>query len=40
MSQKMAGEKLGISRMHVSRIQRRALDKLREAIKLDPSEII
>lgn len=40
MSQKMAGEKLGISQMHVSRIQRRALDKLRAAIKLDPSEII
>lgn len=32
MSQKEAGEKLGISQMHVSRLQRRAIKKLREAI--------
>lgn len=38
MSQKEAGEKLGISQMHVSRLQRRALKKLREAMRLDPQE--
>ena len=32
LSQKEAGEKLGISQMHVSRLQRRAIKKLREAI--------
>lgn len=32
LSQKEAGELLGISQMHVSRLQRRALKKLREAI--------
>nr|WP_249310679.1 RNA polymerase sigma factor SigB [Bacillus sp. FJAT-49736] len=32
MSQKAAGVKLGISQMHVSRLQRRAIKKLREAI--------
>ncbi|MBW8350110.1 RNA polymerase sigma factor SigB [Bacillus sp. IITD106] len=32
MSQKEAGEKLNISQMHVSRLQRRAIKKLREAI--------
>ncbi|CAM4072122.1 RNA polymerase sigma factor SigB [Lederbergia lenta] len=32
MSQKEAGEMLGISQMHVSRLQRRAIKKLREAI--------
>lgn len=35
MSQKETGELLGISQMHVSRLQRRSLRKLREAI---PSE--
>lgn len=32
MSQKEAGERLGISQMHVSRIQRKAIKKLQEAI--------
>lgn len=32
MNQKEAGEKIGISQMHVSRLQRRAIKKLREAI--------
>jgi RNA polymerase sigma-B factor len=40
LSQKQAGEKLGISQMHVSRLQRRALRKLREAIRIEPSECI
>ncbi|MDR6227564.1 RNA polymerase sigma factor SigB [Desmospora profundinema] len=40
MSQKQAGEHLGISQMHVSRLQRRALRKLREAIRMEPTEII
>jgi RNA polymerase sigma-B factor len=38
MSQKQAGEQLGISQMHVSRLQRRALRKLRESLRLEPSE--
>ncbi|BCU80480.1 RNA polymerase sigma-B factor [Polycladomyces abyssicola] len=38
MSQKQAGERLGISQMHVSRLQRRALRKLRETLRLEPSE--
>lgn len=32
MSQKEAGDRLDISQMHVSRLQRRAIKKLREAI--------
>ncbi|WP_174735200.1 RNA polymerase sigma factor SigB [Mesobacillus harenae] len=32
LSQKEAGDKLGISQMHVSRLQRRAIKKLQEAI--------
>ena len=32
MSQKEAGERLGISQMHVSRLQRKAIKKLQEAI--------
>ncbi|MBA4496004.1 RNA polymerase sigma factor SigB [Paenactinomyces guangxiensis] len=40
LSQKQAGEKLGISQMHVSRLQRRALQKLRQAIRMEPSEVI
>ena len=32
LSQKEAGEKIGISQMHVSRLQRRAIKKLREAV--------
>ncbi|MBA4536827.1 RNA polymerase sigma factor SigB [Bacillus aquiflavi] len=35
MSQKQAGDKLGISQMHVSRLQRRAIKKLQEAIHSD-----
>ncbi len=35
MSQKQAGDLLGISQMHVSRLQRRALLKLREAMKVN-----
>lgn len=38
MSQKDAGERLGISQMHVSRIQRRALEKLRGAVQSKESE--
>ncbi|MDP4162995.1 MAG: RNA polymerase sigma factor SigB [Bacillota bacterium] len=33
LSQKDAGDKLGISQMHVSRLQRRAIKKLQEAIQ-------
>ena len=42
MSQKEAGDKLGISQMHVSRLQRRAIRKLQEAINAENnnSEII
>jgi RNA polymerase sigma-B factor len=40
LSQKQAGDKLGISKMHVSRLQRRALQKLRQAIRMEPSEVI
>lgn len=35
LSQKEAGEKLEISQMHVSRLQRRAIKKLQEAINAD-----
>ncbi|PTL38571.1 MAG: RNA polymerase sigma factor SigB [Alkalicoccus sp.] len=38
MSQKETGEQLGISQMHVSRLQRRALQKLRESIRIEPTE--
>ncbi|QKS70197.1 RNA polymerase sigma factor SigB [Paenalkalicoccus suaedae] len=38
MSQKETGDKLGISQMHVSRLQRRALQKLRESIRIEPTE--
>lgn len=38
LSQKQAGEALGISQMHVSRLQRRALQKLKKAIHLEASE--
>ncbi|MBO0603655.1 RNA polymerase sigma factor SigB [Sporosarcina sp. E16_3] len=34
LSQKEAGERLGISQMHVSRLQRKAIKKLQEAILL------
>lgn len=40
LSQKETGENLGISQMHVSRLQRRALLKLREAIQSERSEVI
>ncbi|WP_068676118.1 RNA polymerase sigma factor SigB [Oceanobacillus sp. Castelsardo] len=39
LSQKETGEKLGISQMHVSRLQRRALRRLREAIQSKSSEV-
>ncbi len=34
MSQKEAGEILGISQMHVSRLQRQAIKKLQDAIRM------
>lgn len=37
LSQKEAGEMLGISQMHVSRIQRRAIEKLKNAIATNNS---
>lgn len=40
LSQKQVGDQLGISQMHVSRLQRRALTKLRQAIRMEPSEVI
>ncbi|UCZ53690.1 RNA polymerase sigma factor SigB [Bacillus shivajii] len=40
LSQKETGEKLGISQMHVSRLQRRALQKLRESIRIEPTECL
>jgi RNA polymerase sigma-B factor len=40
LSQKETGERLDISQMHVSRLQRRALEKLREAIRVSPSEAL
>lgn len=40
LSQKETGERLGISQMHVSRLQRRALKKLREAIQVEPTECL
>jgi RNA polymerase sigma-B factor len=39
MSQKETGELLGISQMHVSRLQRRSLRRLREAIQSDSEEV-
>jgi RNA polymerase sigma-B factor len=38
LSQKEAGDKLGVSQMHVSRLQRRALQKLRIAAKVDSKD--
>jgi RNA polymerase sigma-B factor len=40
LSQKQAGDLLGISQMHVSRLQRRALGKLREALRLDKDKAV
>jgi RNA polymerase sigma-B factor len=34
-SQKETGEKLGISQMHVSRLQKKAIEKLRKELKTD-----
>lgn len=39
LSQKETGELLGISQMHVSRLQRRSLRKLRQAIQSESSEV-
>ncbi|WP_099156466.1 RNA polymerase sigma factor SigB [Virgibacillus ndiopensis] len=39
-SQKETGELLGISQMHVSRLQRRALRKLRETIQSESAEVL
>ncbi len=39
ISQKETGEKLGISQMHVSRLQRKAIKKLREAIDSQEAEM-
>ena len=39
-SQKETGELLGISQMHVSRIQRHAIKKLREALLAENVEAI
>lgn len=39
LSQKETGELLDISQMHVSRLQRRSLRKLREAIKTESAEV-
>ncbi len=40
LSQKETGEKLGLSQMHVSRLQRRALRKLRESISEEDMEAL
>lgn len=40
LSQQETGEQLGISQMHVSRIQRKALQKLRESIQADLAECL
>lgn len=40
LSQKQAGDVLGMSQMHISRLQRRALAKLREALKLEQHETV
>lgn len=39
-NQKETGELLGISQMHVSRLQRRSLRKLREAIPFENTEVL
>lgn len=39
LSQKETGERLGISQMHVSRLLRRSLRKLREAIQSESTEV-
>ncbi|GAA0431697.1 RNA polymerase sigma factor SigB [Lentibacillus halophilus] len=40
MSQKETGEQLGISQMHVSRLQRRSLRKLRETLNSEQAEVL
>lgn len=40
LSQKQTGDLLGMSQMHVSRLQRRALNKLREALRMEQHETI
>jgi RNA polymerase sigma-B factor len=40
LSQKEAGEQLSISQMHVSRLQRRALQKLKDSLHSESSELI
>ncbi|WP_217587388.1 RNA polymerase sigma factor SigB [Lentibacillus saliphilus] len=40
MSQKETGELLGISQMHVSRLQRRSLRKLRDMIEAEGAEVL
>lgn len=40
LSQKETGEKLGISQMHVSRLQRRALEKLKKSLPVKASECL
>ncbi|HET7522483.1 MAG TPA: RNA polymerase sigma factor SigB [Bacillales bacterium] len=40
LSQKETGDRLNISQMHVSRLQRRALQKLRKAMRIEPSEAL
>lgn len=40
LSQKETGERLNISQMHVSRLQRRALEKLRQALPVEASEVL
>ncbi|PKR77003.1 RNA polymerase sigma factor SigB [Halalkalibacillus sediminis] len=40
LSQKETGERLGLSQMHVSRLQRRALRKLRESISEEDLEVL
>jgi RNA polymerase sigma-B factor len=39
LSQKETGDRLGISQMHVSRIQRRAIKRLKEAIQSDRNDM-
>lgn len=39
-SQRETGDLLGISQMHVSRLQKRALTKLREALHMELSEVL
>ncbi|WP_027964893.1 RNA polymerase sigma factor SigB [Halalkalibacillus halophilus] len=40
LSQKETGERLGLSQMHVSRLQRRALRKLRDSISAEDMEVL